>query len=107
MSKVQLSIEEIEVELSDIDYEISKYYPATMYNRNGDPGDPEEGGFEGVNAVWVKLKDEKGIEHRVDILPLMDLDTVDEIVSPIASKEYEDGPDEPDDEPEYDGRYDP
>ena len=23
---------------------ITKHYPATMYQRNGDPGDPEEGG---------------------------------------------------------------
>jgi hypothetical protein len=32
---------EIEV---DLDGSISKYYPAVMYLRNGDPGYPEEGG---------------------------------------------------------------
>ncbi len=32
---------EIEVEL---DGYVTKYHPATMYKKNGDPGDPEEGG---------------------------------------------------------------
>lgn len=34
--------EEIFVHLSGVPL---KHYPATMYARNGDPGDPEEGGY--------------------------------------------------------------
>lgn len=41
----------MEIEISYMDheylrceYDIDEYQPATMYDRNGDPGSPEEGG---------------------------------------------------------------
>lgn len=44
---------QIQLELT-IDYSVSTYYPATMYRRNGDPGDPAEGGEVEVTQVAVK-----------------------------------------------------
>ncbi len=58
-----IEIDEREVEIT-IQYSISKYYPATMYRSNGDPGDPAEGGDLEIESIV----DEDGNELDEDVL---------------------------------------
>ena len=55
---------------AEVEWSGSKYHHMTMYRANGDPGDPEEGGLESIDAVWVTLKDTTGDDVLVDVLPL-------------------------------------
>jgi hypothetical protein len=52
----------------EVEFDISPYYPATMYDRNGDPGSPAEGGEADISAIYLggqeitRLLSEKVIE---------------------------------------------
>ena len=41
---------------------ITKYYPATIYRSNGDPGDPEEGGECQYDELFVTDEDENELD---------------------------------------------
>lgn len=81
---------EIDVDLSDIDYEATPFVPGRKYLSNGDPGYPDEGGEIYVYHVWTKLKNRKGEEIDVDILPLLDEDEVVEGVGEDLADDYPD-----------------
>lgn len=95
--KIDLSLNNIaiQVDLSDIEYSASKYHPAVMYLRNGDPGYPEEGGFESVDAVWKEFPDKNGNKVRVNIVDIFDQDSLCEEVIKALDDEGID----------YDGRH--
>ena len=44
---------------------ISKYYPATFYRSNGDPGDPAEGGEIEYDELYAIASDDSGNEMRI------------------------------------------
>jgi hypothetical protein len=57
-----------------IEYEYSKHIPARMYESNGDPGDPEEGGEVYISKILhadddiTTLFDEEMIEEITNVL---------------------------------------
>lgn len=74
----------ITVDLSNIDYTATPYHPAVMYLRNGDPGYPEEGGFESVDAIWKEFPDKNGNMVKVNIVDLFDQETLcDEVIKEL------------------------
>lgn len=51
---------ELDKALQDLSVSASVYYsPATMYQRNGDPGDPEESGCEDVEIEKITIRGKK------------------------------------------------
>jgi hypothetical protein len=75
------------IDLADIDYKATKAEPMVMYYRDGSgyPGSPAECE---VHAVWMKLKDSKGNDVRVDILPLIqDEDALGDLILEELDKE--------------------
>jgi len=61
---------------NSIEFEVTGDYleliPATMYTANGDPGNPQEGGY--IDGATIKLCD-------VDITDLLNDETIEEIES--------------------------
>jgi hypothetical protein len=57
-----------EVEGEELEFEVtgsvSEYHPATMYDRNGDPGSPEEGGEFEVDEITPDPED-YGIDPEI------------------------------------------
>ncbi len=56
----------------DVEYEYSKYVPARMYENNGDPGSPEEGGDVYILSIF---------HHDEDIRILFDDDMEAELTN--------------------------
>jgi hypothetical protein len=54
----------------DIEFEATQYVPAKMYETNGDPGSPEEGGDFDIYEVLL---------NGVNIMELLDEQTIEEI----------------------------
>ena len=82
MSKIELQ-QNLIVDLGDIDYRAYKGRPAILYHRDGS-GSPAEDPECEVSAVWAVLKDVKGVNVRVDILPL--IDDTDELENKILTE---------------------
>ncbi len=81
----------------DIEFEATQYVPAKMYEDNGDPGSPEEGGDFDIYTILL---------NGVDIWELLDDQTIEEI-----SRQYQEendlfGGNDDGDEPDWDDDID-
>lgn len=75
---------------------VTESRPATMYKRNGDPGDPAEGGDVEIEEIYVT--DENGIVVEYDV----DQSWLEEECAEEASEGYDSRYDERDPPPEAD-----